>query len=144
MITNKALDLIKKHEGCRLQPYKDSLGFPTIGWGHLVKVGESYPGGITQAKADTLLLSDAATAEETARTIFSNFDDLNEVRQAVLIDMAFNLGYNKLSQFKRMISAVEDEDFVSAANEMKNSKWYVQVKSRGVENCNLMRRGTWV
>ena len=33
-----AKDMIKVHEGLRLDKYMDSRGFPTIGYGHLIQM----------------------------------------------------------------------------------------------------------
>ena len=37
--TAAAIALIKKYESCRLRAYRDSVGVPTIGWGHTSKSG---------------------------------------------------------------------------------------------------------
>jgi len=46
-ISDKGLALIREFEDLRLTVYKDSSGLPTIGIGHKLTVGESYPHGIT-------------------------------------------------------------------------------------------------
>jgi lysozyme len=57
----------------------------------------------------------------------------------VLVNMAFNLGRTRLKGFKNMLEAVERHDYGTAADEMVDSKWYRQVKRRGVELVNTMR-----
>ena len=59
MITQKAINLIKESEGCRLKAYKCSAGVDTIGYGNTfyengtkVKIGDV----ITQQRAEELLL----------------------------------------------------------------------------------------
>ena len=54
----------------------------------------------------------------------------HNVRKAVL-DLAFNLGRDKLNTFKKMRKALENDDYNTAAAEMKDSKWFDQVKTRG-------------
>ncbi len=144
MITSKIINLIKKHENCDLMPYNDSLGYPTIGWGRLIRPGESFPDGITQDQADLLLLKDLETAEIDVRSLISNFDDLCEPRQAVLTDMAFNMGRQKLSEFHHFLAAIRDENFMMAAHEMKDSIWFSQVKTRGEEDYQMMITGEWI
>lgn len=144
MLPQRTLDLIKKHEGCRLCEYVDTEGYATIGWGHKVLPGESFPKGLTQAEADALLVSDADQKQIDAMNILACYKQLNEVRQAVIIDMVFNLGMSGFSKFKRLIAALNASDFQTAANEMRNSAWYNQVKTRAVEDCSLMLRGTWI
>ena len=56
-----------------------------------------------------------------------------------LIDMSYNLGYNKVSTFKKMKAALEKKDYCIAADEMVDSKWYKQVKTRGPRTVSLMR-----
>ncbi|QBO35367.1 lysozyme [Periweissella cryptocerci] len=55
-LSAKGRALIKAWEGCRLNAYRDSVGVPTIGYGHTagVKMGTT----ITQAQADKLLDDD--------------------------------------------------------------------------------------
>ena len=138
MITSQTLDLIKKHEGVCLKPYMDSVGKLTIG------IGRNLTDcGISAAEADLLLQNDLATAEHGARLLFSNFDQLSEVRQAVLIDMMFNMGMTRFMQFHHMIEAVEQEDYALAAKEMENSTWYTEVRSRAAENVSLFVKGDW-
>ncbi len=139
MAKDRTAELIIKHEGLQLKPYKDTIGKVTIGVGRNLT-----DNGITEAEAAYLLNNDINSARQSAAKLFNKFEELNEVRQAVLIDLAFNMGYTKLSQFKRFIAAIEKEDFVTASQELKNSAWYNQVGSRGVENCNLILRGTWM
>jgi len=53
-----------------------------------------------------------------------------EAVQLVLVDMRFNLGPGRFRHFKKMIAAVNDQDFGRAAAEMKDSRWYTQVGQR--------------
>jgi lysozyme len=55
------LGLIEASEGLRLQVYKDVAGLPTIGYGHLLRQGESFPNGITTLQAQLMLEADAGT-----------------------------------------------------------------------------------
>ncbi|MEA2058987.1 MAG: hypothetical protein U9P10_00310 [Thermodesulfobacteriota bacterium] len=57
---------------------------------------------------------------------YSRFEDI----LAQGVDMRFNLGPNRFRYFKKMIAAVKNQDFVQAAAEMKDSRWYNQVGQR--------------
>ena len=138
MITSKTIQLIKKHEGLRLKAYTDSVGKLTIGTGRNLT-----DNGITEAEADFLLQNDLAMAEKDARLLFSNFDHLSEARQAVLIDMAFNMGIARFMEFHKFITAIENEAFIAAAHELEHSVWYTQVKNRAEENIALLLSGDW-
>jgi lysozyme len=134
--TQFVINLIKKHEGKSLKPYKDTEGKLTIGYGrNLDDVG------ISEVEAQEMLLTDALAAERAAVRLFKVYPELSITRQAVLINMMYNLGYNKLSGFKKMIAAVESKDYSKAASEMLNSKWAKQVGARAVELAEMMRGG---
>ena len=117
-------DLIKKHEGLRLEPYMDTTGHLTIGYGF------NLDNGITEEIADYLLEKTIKTAIDDCYILFPNYSRLDAVRRCVLIDMMFNLGRPRLSGFIKMRKAVEEQDFNLASEEMLNSLWAKQVKVR--------------
>ena len=129
---------LKRHEGCRLRPYKDSTGNLTIGYGRNL---DSI--GITMHEADYLLSGDIDSAVKTARHIVYNFDSLDEVRQEIVVNMAFNIGM-KLGGFRKMRLAIAEGDFDKAAEEMLDSRWAKQVGRRATELAEAMRSGQWV
>jgi len=141
MITPNIIALIKKHEGCSLVPYSDSMGFSTIGFGHLCRQDEDFSNGITQDQADLMCLADISTAYGDALSLFPKMDGICEARQAVLVDIAFNLGRQKLSHFVNFIAAVIAERWVQAAYELRNSLWYNQVGDRGIEDRLIILTG---
>ena len=148
---------IEAAEGRRHACYKDSEGIPTIGVGvNLVEprnekrvevlgrvVGNLTAGReeLTDREIDWLLDGDIELAVQDAQALFANFDELDEARRIVLVDMAFNLGRHRLASFKRMRAAVLESRFDEAADEMVDSRWYRQVKRRGVRNVEVMRTG---
>lgn len=77
-----------------------------------------------------------------ASTLPVGFDGLNYVRQAVLINMAFNLGKAKLLGFKRTLEAIALRDFDNAALYMLQSKWAAQVGQRAIRLAKQMKSGT--
>lgn len=130
-----ALNLIKKHEGLELFPYKCTAGFLTIGYGHNLEVK-----GITEEQAE-LILADDIDDVINALEMHDWFNELDGVRQAVIIDMAFNLGVAGLFKFKNMIAAIKKENYDQAANEMFHSKWATQVGGRARTLTNMMKTG---
>ena len=129
---------IMRHEGLRLMPYSDTEGHLTVGYGHLVA------NGISEAVADKLLREDILLAEADARSLLGkSYRLLNRPRQAVLVNMAFNLGLPRLKRFRRMIQEIELGAYASAAREMLDSKWAQQVGGRAVELAEQMRTGQW-
>ena len=128
-------ELIKKHEGLRLKPYKCPAGKLTIGYGRNIE-----DSGITQTEAEMLLNNDIQNCyAECSR--FSFWNKLNEARQAVILDMCFNLGINRLKGFKKMLAALEVGAYYRAAAEMLDSKWAKDVKTRAGEVAEIMKRG---
>ena len=69
--------------------------------------------------------------------------NLNEPRQAVLLNMCFNLGLTKLAEFTRMWAALESENYMRAADEMLDSQWKSDVKGRSYELAAQMQTGEW-
>lgn len=128
-------ELIRRHEGLRLKPYKCPAGKITIGYGRNL-----VDNGITESEAEMLLATDIqnAYAEVSKFTFFSR---LNLDRQAVLVDMAFNLGITRLKQFKKMIAALERADYKTAAKEALDSTWARQTGTRAKELAHILEIG---
>ena len=100
----------------RFLPYPDSMGNPTIGYGHLVSKG--LPADI----ALMLFQCDIADAIEDVHRCFSCYDDLSRPRQLVLISMAYNLGRERLSVWTHFIGAVHRGAWDEAADHLLDSK----------------------
>ena len=130
--------LIQKHEGLRLKPYKCPAGKITIGYGRNLE-----DKGITEQEAEQLLQNDVASIKKSLRRNLSFFDDLSSARQAVLVDMAFNLGVGGLLKFQKTLSYVESGEYEQAAMEMLTSRWADQVGLRAITLSNMMFFGTW-
>jgi len=133
----KAKRLIKKHEGLRLLPYICPPGKLTIGYGRNLE-----DVGITTMEAELLLQHDIVRIEKEAKEIFKKvWDELDDTRKAVIVDMLYNLGSSRFIKFKKFIAAVKKKDFDTAAKEMLDSLWAKQVKSRATELAELMKKG---
>ncbi|MCE7657278.1 glycoside hydrolase family protein [Vibrio fluvialis] len=130
-----ATQLIKKHEGLRLKPYRCSNQKLTIGYGRNLQ-----DNGISQQEAENLLQHDLDAAVKEAETL-PYFASLNKARQAVIVDMIFNLGLPRFGMFKKMIAAIEQQLWHVAANEMLNSRWARQVGKRAKTLSEMMRTG---
>lgn len=127
---------LKRHEGFRAFPYLDTVGKTTIGYGrNLSDVGVSIE------EAENMLEYDMEKAIAAAEVIFDEFDSLNDVRKAVLANMAFNLGQAKLAKFHDLIKAVSSGDYKEAAKQMLDSKWANQTGKRATELAKMMESG---
>lgn len=127
---------LRVDEAVRAKPYKDSVGKLTIG------VGRNLDDvGLRADEIDYLLDNDVRVAENDARVLFSNFEALTNNRKAVLINMSFNLGRERLAQFHLFRQAVLAEDFGKAADEMLDSLWAKEVGLRAARLSKMMREG---
>tara|TARA_R100000458_G_scaffold58201_1_gene65768 strand:- start:518 stop:967 length:450 start_codon:yes stop_codon:yes gene_type:complete len=131
---------IKRHEGEVLEIYEDSLGFKTLGVGHLIQKKDleyDLPVGtpVIQEVVDLYYEDDFQKhLDETISLVGKDrFENLPEPIQHVLVNMCFNLGKHRLSKFKFMLHAVEIEDWEEMAKQMENSRWFNQVGRRGRE-----------
>ena len=132
------VDLIKHHEGFRANAYTCPVGKLTVGYGRNLD-----DKGLTESEADYLLSNDIQTSiSELSRKIeYRNLKD--PIRRAVLIDMHYNLGITRLNGFKKMWAAISDQDFNRAADEMRDSRWAKQVRSRADRLIGMMKTGKW-
>jgi lysozyme len=148
MITPYIISRTKKNEGLRLEVYICPKGFPTIGYGHKLKKDESFIDGITEDQANSMILADLEIADSDVHKLIENIDTLCESRQACLIDMAFNMGYSKLSAFHDMIGFLKDEKFTAAAYEIRNSLYFSEFKDMGSkraeDNWSMMVTGVTI
>lgn len=132
--------LIKRHEGLRLEVYNDSVGKPTIGYGHLIKPGETEMKKLTLEEADELFESDFIEHLEAAEKI-PGFANADFMRRAAIIDLTFNMGPVWYKKFPKFTAAFVEGNYVKAAAELENSRWYRQVGSRARTIVELMKRG---
>lgn len=138
MNTNKLEEMLIRHEALKLRPYHCTAGKLTIGVGrNLEEVG------ITEAEAIFLLKNDIARVT-VSLSKFKWFTQLNEIRRAVALNMAFNLGVAGFLKFKKMIAALEKEDYKSASDEMLRSAWALQVGKRADELAQMMKENRYV
>ena len=126
--------LLRKHEGYSEKPYKCSAGKLTIGIGHNIEDRGLHPDVIEHQ-----FQLDIQESVEICQELFKNWQLIPPNKQAVLVDMAFNLGELRLKGFKKMIIAVSWGDWEKAAHEMLCSKWADQVGHRAVELSNIMK-----
>ena len=133
-----AKDMIKVHEGLRLDKYMDSRGFPTIGYGHLIEEGETMPDRISQQKADELFDKDYEHHKAAAMKI-PGYDKASGMQKAALIDLTFNMGPAWASGFPAFKKAFAAGNYEQAGNELIDSAWYGQVGRRAPTIVNLIK-----
>ena len=119
------LQSLKRHEGFRRHPYVDTVGKLTVGYGrNLDDVG------LTQDEAAMLLEADVTRAIAACLQTWPWLSGLDDVRSAVIVEMAVNLGIDGLKGFRKMLAACEKGDFATAEAEALDSVWRTQVGAR--------------
>ena len=127
---------IRLHEGERLKPYRCTAGKLTIG------VGRNLDDrGITSEESAMLLDNDIRLLEIELFRALPWASALDDVRQRVLLDMAFNLGLPGLLQFKRTLEAIRTGQYQQAATMMLDSLWARQVGQRAERLSRMMATG---
>ena len=129
------IEQVKRHEGLRLKPYKCSAGKLTIGYGRNIE-----DNGITESEADMMLATDLSNS---IREVQANIDltHCNKARRAVLANMCFNMGINRLLKFVKTIRFIERGAFKLASEEMMDSVWAEKLTGRASELSRQMLTG---
>jgi lysozyme len=134
--------LLTRHEGKRRRPYKDSVGKLTVGIGRNI---DDVP--FRDNEILMMFRNDLSEATNQCQRMFSVWNELSDVRQAVLIDMMFNMGPRTLKKFVKMRRAVMRNDFVEASAQMLDSRWATQVgrkpKQRAWRLAKMMLTDEW-
>ncbi len=117
-------DLIRD-EGLKLKPYKCTAGKLTIGIGRNIE-----DNGISEDEARYMLQNDIKRCAEELDLHTPWWPLMPDAQQNALLNMCFNMGWPRLSGFKRMLAALEVGDYAAAASEALDSKWARQVGSR--------------
>lgn len=145
---NELIEIVKedliRHEGYVAEIYLDSENLPTFGIGHLVTendIEHTWPVGtpVTDERILDVFHKDCNVAYSDACALVLNFAGQSVDAQRVLVNMSFNLGRNRLGQFKNFLKAVNEGKYDKAADEMIDSKWYHQVGRRSKELVEIMR-----
>ena len=134
--------LLEEEEGRSSTLYPDSKGFLTIGVGHLLDPRKG--GRLPDALIDQLLDLDIAEARYGAESL-PGFIRLNDVRQAVVISMVFQMGLQGVRGFSGFLGALSRSDYLRAATEMRDSKWWRDDSRKRAERAaKMMETGEWV
>jgi GH24 family phage-related lysozyme (muramidase) len=126
---------LKIDEGVKYEIYKDHLGYDTFGIGHLVvkedaEFGQSVGTKVSEDRVNEVFEKDVQKMIKEAKILFPNFDSLPEEAQQVIVNMTFNMGRPRLSNFKKFIAYINESKWEEASKEMLNSAWAKQVGKR--------------
>ena len=133
---------LRRDESVRAHLYFDSEGYATIGVGRLIDSRRG--GGLRDSEINLLLANDIEEVMISLRDRLPWFEALNEARQGVLANMAFNLGVGGLLGFSKTLAMVERGEYAAASVEMLDSKWARQVGRRADRLAEQMKTGRWI
>ncbi len=128
---------LKIDEGVVYEIYKDHLGYPTFGVGHLVldsdpEFGAEVGTPVSEERVKECFERDLDTAISECELLYEDgvFGDLPDEVQQILVNMMFNMGRTRLSKFKKMHAAILESNWKTAAVEGRDSRWHKQVTNR--------------
>ena len=126
-----------RDEGLRLKPYRCPAGKLTIGVGRNLE-----DTGITELEAEMLLAYDIERFGYQLDRAIPWWRRLDDVRQRVLLNMAFNMGVARLMEFKNTLESVKAGKWKDAAAGMLQSRWASQVGARAGRLARMMETGS--
>ena len=132
----RLMSSIRKHEGYRGMPYEDSLGKLTIGVGTLLPLSEDESMLVAYCRMND------GRGELGGRLYEEHHIALNSLDPKVvraLVEMSFQLGVPKLMQFRKMLAAIREKDWHTAAAEALDSKWARQTPVRSEHVAEILR-----
>jgi lysozyme len=140
--------LLMFEEGFRADAYYCSEGYPTIGIGW--KIGSKDQ---SLDDFEVMRISEGAALAQCQYTcdviknllsqIIRGWKELSDARQAILISMVYQMGLSGVMKFKKMIAAIEDDDFAEASNQGMDSIWAEQTPERAYRHMRVMLAGNW-
>jgi len=119
--------------------YKDSRGFWTIYVGHNVSADPGMLSildilvtrGITVAQGEARLDRDIASVEARLDKDLPWWRQLSDIRQDVMVNLAFNIGEGKMLLWKHTLGDIQAGRFVAAEIDLENDEpWASQVHDR--------------
>ena len=140
-MTEKLLEMLKRHEGVRSHVYLCSAGYETIGVGRNISKSGL---GLSDDEVDYLLENDIVRVIKELSSEYPWFRGLDDVRKDAMIDISFNLGATRLRGFRRALAAMDAADYKTASLEFLDSKWSRDVKGRSTELAYMIEMGEYL
>lgn len=134
----KTAESIRAHEGLRFKPYTDSTGHLSIGFGRNLSAN-----GLRPMEVEFLLDNDLSDAVAMTYATYPWVAGLAPARQAVVVELMFNLGPSRLAQFAPTLALIRAGDYAGAGGRLKRSKWARQVGRRADHLIQQLIDGRW-
>ena len=128
-------ETLKIDEGVVYEIYKDHLGYPTFGIGHLVLESDPEHGAavgtpVSENRVDECFEKDVESVISDCKKLHEGWKDYPQEVKQIVANMMFNMGLTRLSKFKKHNAALFSGDWKEAAVEGRDSRWYNQVTNR--------------
>jgi len=122
---------IKSNEGFSSKPYKDQLGYLTIGYGHLILPNENIllKKQIHKKQLEEMFEKDFKKALSGFNNTFKSCA-LNKKETELLIEIIFQLGIKGCLRFKNLIKNIKKGNKHLVCFDMMDSLWYKQTPNR--------------
>ena len=113
--SDAGLQFITKEEGEVLHAYRDMVGVLTIGVGHVVRRGESFPATITHEQSQELLRQDVGVVEDAVNSLVTV--ELTQGQFDALVSFTFNVGTGALKH-STLLQLLNKGDYAGAADQL--------------------------
>lgn len=147
MTVSLLISELTRDESFRQFCYDDATGTPvkpgTLVKGHVtVGIGRALDvRGVTPEEANMMLTNDINSFFLGLQQRYIWFNNLDDVRQRVIVNMAFNLGLAGIAGFHEMLEYLADGRYGLAASAMEDSAWFHQVGARAARLADAMKTG---
>ena len=127
----KLINRIKKNEGFSIKPYRDQLGFQTIGYGHLVLLNEKHliKNKQTKINLEKIFIKDFNSSLKDFNQFLKHYTS-NKREEELLIEMVFQMGVHRVLKFKKLLDNMRKNNKHFVCFEMLCSLWYKQTPNR--------------
>lgn len=120
------IERLKAFEGYRRFAYECSQGKLTIGYGTVIENGGH---GIPEYIAE-LLIRDYLQTLVTRFEALPWYRMLDDHRQQAVVEMGYQMGFEGVLGFRKMIAAIEESDWSRVEAEALDSQWARQTPAR--------------
>lgn len=145
-LTSDIINHFVHEEGFKLKAYKDSLGKPTIGIGHLLsnnpKDWDKFKNLVwTEEQALTQLEKDFNKAVKGAKELYPDFETYGSQVQLALVDMVYQMGKAGVAKFTTTNRHIKAREWDAAADQALKSLWARQTPNRAKRTTDKLRTG---
>ena len=131
MFDAEVKQMLVRHEGIRIFPYKCSENYLTISCGRNLETN-----GISEEEAMYLLDNDIKRVKEELNMNFGAWRTMPEKARMVCIDMTFQMGITGFMKFRKTRQLMEMGLWLESSEEILRSRYNLQTPSR----CAFMSR----